>query len=236
MKNSILFFIAFSCSIMFSSCSNDLLKEGEDFSIEKEDLKVLKDFSKFITKEAYFNAYDKETGEVDYDNYEAIVLSYNFDKPIDLSTSFKQSAITRSPNNTIDVLMNNNKLTNKQKKIFEKILLENNPTLDYFLDIKNEVTLWEGDDKYLVVEALDCIIYCIEGLNEGLNEINYFEIMNTRSNKKPSKQDYACSAAVTMFSTSTSVLVGFLTAPTGAGPLIGAIVGGAIGTYFGAYC
>lgn len=228
--NSILFFV-FSL-FMLISCNNEArLNEGVSEQVipnEQGDLKVLKNFSKYVTKEIYLHAYDKETGEVDIEKYDEIILSYKLDKDIDLSNSFKQPILTRGSNELYETI-NSSEFTEKQREVFKELLDIEKPTLDDYHNLKFKVFSWNTDDKYLVIQTIDNIISIIEGIQEGLNDINV-----SIQSRGPSRQSYMCNLGVSMISGVTGFLAGALTATTGAGPLIGYVVGGAVGTYLGA--
>lgn len=209
------------------SCNNEESKNEQLNSPEQADLKTLKSFSKYVTEEIYLTAYDKRTGDIDIEKYDNIILSYNLDRNIDLSNSFKQPILTRGGNEVYDII-NSDEFTEKQKEVFKKLFDIKKPTIDDYLKIKREVSSWDTEDKYLVIQTINNIISIIEGVEEGLDNIN--QGVQTRASAKA----YICNAGVSMISGVTGFLAGALTAPTGAGPLVGYIVGGVVGTYLGA--
>lgn len=220
------------CSGLFTACNNEI-QNGENCQQEKSnqsDLATLKSFSKYVTREVYLNAYDKETGDINIEKYDQIILSYKLDKPINLSKSFEQPILTRNSNEMYAVV-NSNEFTDKQKEIFNKLLTLEQPSLANYEDLKREVSSWQTDEKFLVIQVIDHIITIINGIEEGLGDVKGQQAVQTRS---ASAKSYICNAGVTMISAVTGFLAGALTAPTGAGGLVGYVVGGAVSVYLGA--
>ena len=222
--------IIFSSVIAFSlmSCSHDNesfdQQEKTVFNNEESDLLILKDFSKYVTSELYKQAYDAETGDIDLREYDKVILSYNFpDKKMDLSPSLIQPTSTRSKSD-VTAFIDNSTLTQIQKEIFKELLAIEKPIMDDYEEIKLKVSDWDGEEKDLIIVIVNSIISINNGINEGLN------LAQTRASAK----SYVCNAGVSLISGVTGFLAGALTAPTGAGPLVGYIVGGAVSIYLGA--
>lgn len=217
---------------LFVACENEVLsvENSKQEKIEQADSEVLKSFAKYVTKEVYLKAYDEETGDIDIEKYDQIILSYKLDKPIDLSKSFEQPILARGSNEMYDIV-NSNQLTDKQKDFFNKLLTLKQPSLANYQALKMEVSSWQTDEKLLVIQTIDNIITIINGIEEGLSDIAEQQTIQTRG---ASSQAYICNAGVSMISAVTGFLAGALTAPTGAGGLVGVLVGAAVGTYLGA--
>lgn len=100
------------------------------------------------------------------------------------------------------------------------------PSLADYQNLKNEVSSWKTDDKLLVIQCLDNIITIINGIEEGLDDLE--------STRAASPKAYICNAGVSLISTVSGFLAGALTTTIGVGPLVGAVVSTAVGTYLGA--
>lgn len=232
----------FTCSVLFAivalgglfvACDNEMqsVENSKQEKTEQADLEVLKSFAKYVTKEVYSKAYDKETGDIDIEKYDQIILSYKLNKPIDLSKSFEQPILSRGSNDIYDNIANSNQLTDRQKDFFNKLLTLKQPSLADYQALKIEASSWQTDEKILIIQSIDNIIAIINGIEEGLSDITGLQAIQTR---RASSQSYMCNAGVSMISAVTGFLAGALTAPTGVGGFVGVIVSTAVGTYLGA--
>lgn len=231
MRKTYLFIYLFACfgAILFNSCTQEIqsVKNDKQEKVGQSDLEILKSFSKYVTKETYLKAYDKETGDIDIQKYDQIILSYKLDRPIDLSKSFEQPILTRGANGLYDIV-NDSQLTNKQKVFFQKLLTLKQPSLENYKALRMEASSWQTDEKFLVIQTIDNIITIINGVEDGLVDIG------DQQTRAASSKSYICNAGVNMISAVTGFLAGGLTAPTGAGPFVGTVVSFAVGTYLGA--
>lgn len=227
-----IFLLLFSCSFLFFSCSDENPSQSRPqnsnvSTYDLSDLNTLKSFSKYVTREIYTHAYDSEIGEVDLEKYDQIILSYQFNDEIDLSTSLKQPLLTRGSGEIYNII-DKSEFTQKQKDVIKELLSLEKPTLEDYQTIKLQVSSWDTEEKNVIIRIVDSIIYISDGIYEGLNDIN---LVQTRTSAK----SYMCNLGVSLISGVTGFLAGALAAPSG--PFAGAIgfvVSTGVGTYLGA--
>lgn len=65
-------FVIIALGGLFVACNNEMqsVENSKQEKTEQTDSEVLKSFAKFVTKEVYSKAYDKETGDIDIEKYD----------------------------------------------------------------------------------------------------------------------------------------------------------------------
>lgn len=185
---------------------------------------LLKDYSIFITKGIYNNAYEKQYGNVDYEAARKIMLSYTFTDPtIDLSPCF-ELAYTRSKANDLDTELKQ-QLTSNQYALVKELISKEELTDKDLEDIRRKVSTLETSEQDLIIYILDASQAIIDGIMSGVYEVE----TSTRASEG---SKFACNLAAGAVGAVTGFLAGCLSGPAAAivSPIVSTTVGAYIST------
>lgn len=224
-KNINILYLLLALLTITTSCNSDI-EDANKFNSSSDELVtdkmwLLKDYSLFITKGIYNNAYEKQYGNIDYEAARNVMLNYGFNDPtIDLSPCFGLT-YTRTIENNLDKDLKEQLTSNQYALITELISKEKITDKDLKATREKALTL-EKPEQELVIYILDASQAIIDGVMQGISEVT----TATRANEG---SKFACNLASGAVGAVTGFLAGCLSGP--AAGIVAPIVSTTVGAY-----
>lgn len=206
-----------------TSCNSDgeITNKSTDNESTTDAIWLLKDYSLFITKGIYNNAYEKQYGNIDYEAAKNVMLSYAFtESAIDLSPCFELT-YTRTSGNDLDKELKE-QLTNNQYTLLKELISKEKLTDKDLEDIRKKTLTLEKSEQELILYILDASQAIIDGVMSGISEVTTL----TRANES---SKFACNLAAGAVGAVTGFLAGCLSGP--AAGIVGPVVSTTVGAY-----